>query len=149
MILSVDGKVLYLEVSFWRAKGQCGSSGLGHRPSRLPGLWLGPGVSLVLVLVLVPGVNRSMFLPSAPLPPSRSDGGVFTTTSFSTRPESNLCSGSDDVEERWALGGLFGAASADVAAGLQGAKELPEGAGCLSNQSGFWLMCWCMLQMAT
>lgn len=67
-----------------------------------PGLGQGPGLGLGLPLWsklgLEPGARRSTFLLGAPFPPSCV--GVLTTTSLSTRPESNLCSGCEEQEEQ-------------------------------------------------
>lgn len=72
-----------LEVCPNMDREQCGRPGLGQRPGLGPGLGLGLG--------LEPGASRSTFLLDTPSP--LSSDGVFTTTSFSTKPESNFSSG--------------------------------------------------------
>lgn len=120
---------IHLEVDLGMEKEQCGSSGLGPEP----------------------GASRSRFLLWTPSSPS--SDGVLNSTSFSTKPESNRLSGWGAEEQGWFGDGLGAAGSAGGGACLSeesgGAEDPPVGDGGFSNQSGFWLMCWCMLQMET
>lgn len=142
----------YLEVGPNVDMEQCGNTGLGHRLVLVPkqglgpGLGLGHGPELVLEKGREPGAIRTKFLLGMPFPSS--NDGVLTATSLSTKPESNLCSGWSEEEEQ--LAGFGGG----VGPGTEGRGECFEaepaaGANCFSNQSGFWLMYWCMLQMQT
>lgn len=141
---------LYLELGSRMNKEECGRSGLGQTP----GLGQGSGVELGLGprlgSGLEPWASWSTFLPVTPSP--LSSDGIRTTTSFSTKPESNLCSAWDDKEQE-GLGGRLGAWTAARDGCLEEesgeVEDAPAGASCFSNQSGFWLMCWCMLQMET
>lgn len=135
---------LYLEVDPCRDREQCGRPGLGQGSGLGLGLW----TRFRLGLGLEPGASRSAFLLGAP-----SASGVFTSTSLSTRPESNLCCSGRDEEEggQAGSGGRLGPGAAGPGGGSEeGAGGAPDGGeSCFSNQSGFWPTCWCMLQMAT
>lgn len=132
--LITEGNKLKSKDGFYPEEEQWDASGLGH----------GPGLGLGLML----GASNSSDLFGTPS--TLSSSGTLTATSFRIKPEFSIFSGGSD-EEQPGFGEELGP---DGGAGPACFEETSEeeraaGASCASNQSGFWLMSWCMLQMDT